>query len=161
MKRLFGLLIRLVLILSAALQHQDMDVFPGVWPLRNLIEEGRLAGPPHHGIGRGFKVGKEEIVGLMTALRRYSQRDLGAELTQWKADMERIVSALDGIPGVEAGVRFPQPGGRAVPNVHVTIDPAVMGNAKAVVRALQEGDPPIFCSNAGSMRGESFSCRRP
>ena len=34
------------------------------------IGAGVLAGPPHHGIGRGFKVGKEEIVGLLTALRR-------------------------------------------------------------------------------------------
>src|SRR5262249_22563350 len=47
------------LIFSAALQHQDMDVFPETWPLRKLVEQGTLAGPPHHGIGRGFKAGKE------------------------------------------------------------------------------------------------------
>ena len=46
------------LIFSAALQHQDMDVFSQSWPLREHIGQGRLAGPPHHGIGRGFKVGK-------------------------------------------------------------------------------------------------------
>ena len=30
------------LILSAALQHQDMDVFPETWPLKSLIEDGTV-----------------------------------------------------------------------------------------------------------------------
>jgi L-seryl-tRNA(Ser) seleniumtransferase/D-glucosaminate-6-phosphate ammonia-lyase len=81
----------------------------------------------------------------MAALRRYALRDLNAELTQWETDMESIVAAVDGIPGVESGVRFPQPNGRAVPNAHVRIQAAAAGmDANAVVRALQEGDPPIF-----------------
>ena len=72
-----------LLILAGALQHQDMDVFPETWSSRELIEEGRLPGPPHHGIGRGLKVGKEEIVGLIVALKRYLQRDLKEELEGW------------------------------------------------------------------------------
>lgn len=56
-----------------------MDVFPETWPLRSLIENGTVVGPPHHGIGRGFKVGKEEIVGLLTALELYQARDFTAE----------------------------------------------------------------------------------
>jgi D-glucosaminate-6-phosphate ammonia-lyase len=132
------------LILSAALQHQDMDVFPETWPHRRLIQEGVLAGPPHHGIGRGFKVGKEEIVGLITALRLYRQRDVRAELHQWSQDMATIASALEGVPGVSANVLFPQANGRPVPNVHVKIDPAVVKNdACAVVNKLQEGTPAI------------------
>jgi D-glucosaminate-6-phosphate ammonia-lyase len=133
------------LILSAALQHQDMDVFPETWPLRLLIEDGTLAGPPHHGIGRGFKVGKEEVIGLMAALRRYSARDFETELAQWKSDMAEIVSALDGVPGVHACVVFPQPTGRKTPQAHVNVDSTSAGiDANSMVRALQEGDPPIF-----------------
>jgi D-glucosaminate-6-phosphate ammonia-lyase len=132
------------LILSAALQHQDMDVFPETWPHRRLVQEGVLAGPPHHGIGRGFKVGKEEIAGLITALRLYRQRDILAELHQWSQDMAAIASALKGIPGVSANVVFPQANGRPVPNVHVRIDPAVAKiDACAVINKLQEGNPPI------------------
>ncbi|MEO8128296.1 MAG: aminotransferase class V-fold PLP-dependent enzyme [Bryobacteraceae bacterium] len=133
------------LIFSAALQHQDMDVFPRSWPLRKLIADGQLAGPPHHGIGRGFKVGKEEIAGLITALRLYASRDLESELAGWKADMDGIVSAVTGLPGVEAYVRFPQSNGRLSPHAVVSIDLTSAGmDANAVINALQDGEPRIF-----------------
>jgi len=132
------------LIQSAALQHQDMDNFPESWPLRSWIAEGRLAGPPHHGVGRGFKVGKEEIAGLMAALRRYSQRDFAAELRGWMADMQCIVDAASGRPGVRAELRFPQPNGREIPHAVLTVDAVAGVSAVDVVLALQEGTPPIF-----------------
>jgi D-glucosaminate-6-phosphate ammonia-lyase len=132
------------LILSAALQHQDMDVFPETWPYRRLLAEGTLAGPPHHGVGRGFKVGKEEIVGLITALKLYPLRNFEAELRQWMSQMESIASSLEGIPGVQAAVVFPQANGRPVPNVHIRIDPATTKiDACEVTNKLQEGNPPI------------------
>lgn len=133
------------LIQSAALQHQDMDVFPESWPLRQWIAEGRLAGPPHHGIGRGFKVGKEEIAGLLAALRRYAQRDTAAELRGWMADMQCIAEAASTLPGVRSELRFPQPGGRPVPHAVLTIDETVsQKSATDVVVALQEGNPSIY-----------------
>src|SRR5439155_5505345 len=51
------------LIAAAALQQLDMDVAPETWnPPPFLVPGDRLSGIPHHGIGRGFKAGKEEIV---------------------------------------------------------------------------------------------------
>ncbi len=133
------------LIFSAALQHQDMDVFSQSWPLREHIGQGRLAGPPHHGIGRGFKVGKEEIIGLLTALRNYSKRDFATELSTWKSDMELIVAGLEHIPGVYADLLFPQPGGRKIPHAVLLIDATVRGlSANQAIIALQDGDPSIF-----------------
>ena len=132
------------LILSAALQHQDMDVFPETWPARTLIRNGQLAGPPHHGIGRGFKVGKEEVVGLLTALQLYQKRDFEAERQAWLADIEQIVSALAGIPGVTAHVRYPQPDGRKVPHAVIQLEAAVTGtDAATVINTLQDGPQPI------------------
>ncbi len=132
------------LIFSAALQHQDMDVFPNSWPLRELIADGRLAGPPHHGIGRGFKVGKEEIIGLLTSLRRYQERDFEAELRIWMSDIESVVEGVKGIPGVEPSVRFPQPGGRLIPHAVISVDASITGiSANGAAIALQEGAPPI------------------
>ena len=132
------------LILSATLQHQDMDVFPETWPLRQLIADGVLAGPPHHGIGRGFKVGKEEIVGLLTALQLYAKRDLESERQGWMQDMETVVSEVREIPGVKACVVYPQPSGREVPHALLTIDPKLAAiDANAVIRALHKGDPSI------------------
>lgn len=143
------------LILSAALQHQDMDVFPETWPLRALIEDGTLAGPPHHGIGRGFKVGKEEIVGLLTALELYQSRDFAAERARWTADLECVIAAVREIPGVSARLQYPQPNGREVPSAIVKIDAPVAGvDAHAVINALQEGDPPICVFEKVADQGE-------
>lgn len=133
------------LIQSAALQHQDMDVFPESWPLRGWIAAGKLAGPPHHGIGRGFKVGKEEIAGLMAALARYAARDFASELNGWMNDMRTIADAASALAGVSAELRFPQPGGRPVPHAVLKIDGAVArASALQLILALQQGDPPIY-----------------
>jgi D-glucosaminate-6-phosphate ammonia-lyase len=132
------------LILSAMLQHQDMDVFPESWPLRQLISDGVLAGPPHHGIGRGFKVGKEEIAGLLAALQLYSQRNVEAERQLWINDMETVIFEISDLPGVTKRIVYPQSNGREVPHAWITVEPKLAGiDANAVIRALQEGDPPI------------------
>ena len=60
------------LIMSAILQQLDLDIAWEQWsPPPSLIDKDRLAGLPPHGIGRQCKVGKETIVGLLVALRRF------------------------------------------------------------------------------------------
>ena len=44
-----------------------------------MVDRAKLRGVPHHGIGRGFKAGKEEIVGLLTALERFVNADDAAD----------------------------------------------------------------------------------
>jgi len=142
------------LILSAALQHQDMDVFASTWPLKQLLADGTLAGPPHHGIGRGFKAGKEEIAGLVAALDLYGKRDFEAERRRWMAAMETITAAVSGAAGVTAEVQFPQPGGRTVPHAVLRVNRLAAGHsAVEVVNALQTGDPRIFVFEQGADRG--------
>jgi len=132
------------LILAAALQHQDMDVFPETWTYRHLMRDGVLQGPPHHGIGRGLKIGKEEIVGLIVALKLYLKRDSKLELADWMRQIEMIVHGLKKIPSLQAQVIFPQPSDQPVPVAQIVVDPAKTGTtAHSVVNALQEGEPMI------------------
>ena len=72
------------LIASVALQHQDMDVRPETWSWRPLLDSGHLAGVPHQGFGRSMKVGREEIVGLITALRRFAAGSDEEDLERWQ-----------------------------------------------------------------------------
>ena len=67
------------LVASALLQQLDMDVAPETWTPPRLVDRANLRGVPHHGIGRGFKAGKEEIVGLLTALDRFVKADDAAD----------------------------------------------------------------------------------
>jgi L-seryl-tRNA(Ser) seleniumtransferase len=132
------------LILSASLQQQDMDVFPETWPYRHLVSEGLIEGPPHHGLGRGFKAAKEEIVGLLTALQLYQERDLENELRTWSIRIQLIVKGLAGLDGVAATFVYPGGGGRPVPEAHIQVDSQVTGmTAWEIINELQNGNPII------------------
>src|SRR5262249_14629683 len=65
------------LLASAAMQMLDMDDHPELWsPPEELMPLAKHYGMPRHGLGRGFKVSKEEIVGLLVALDEFLERDL-------------------------------------------------------------------------------------
>ncbi|MEZ4571984.1 MAG: aminotransferase class V-fold PLP-dependent enzyme [Thermomicrobiales bacterium] len=104
------------LIASIALQHQDMDVEPETWTWRSrYLAENVLPGPPHHGLGRPMKVGKEEIAGLMTALDLYVARDHPAEWQGWHQMLVTLQEQLSGIPGVAVDIVVNQDVPESVP----------------------------------------------
>lgn len=82
------------LIRSAWVQMVDMDVRGGTWSLEEWVKEGWISRPPRHGIGRSMKVSKESMLGLMTALERYSKRDHAAEIAGWQEAMGKIYQGL-------------------------------------------------------------------
>lgn len=71
---------------------------------RDLVEAARLNASPNDNIGRGMKVGKEEIIGLIVALERFVKQDHVAEAERWAARARRVVEQLQGIPGLTAEV---------------------------------------------------------
>jgi len=126
------------LVGSALVQMMDMDVNPQTWAPPQPIDRGALNGIPHHGIGRGFKVGKEEIAGLLTALQRFVARDEIAAAAQLTQRLQKIAAVL--ATGsliktrlVPASAEFPIP----------LLELAVPGSAHAFSRMLQQGDPPV------------------
>jgi L-seryl-tRNA(Ser) seleniumtransferase len=148
-----GLLVgRRDLIESARLQMLDMDVYPEVWHAgREYLKSGRLPGPPHHGIGRACKVGKEQAVGLLVALEQYLAHDEAAELAAQAARVYRLAEALDGVRGLRCNLTRP-PGG--VPRAEVWIDSELLGmTAFDAIEALETGDPAVFVSQGLAPRG--------
>src|SRR5918995_3054523 len=83
------------LIMAAALQMLDLDVFYEQWqPPASFIDKARLKGLPQHGIGRACKVGKEEIVGLLTALQLFVEDHPGQRRARWLASMQELATGL-------------------------------------------------------------------
>lgn len=118
------------LVASALVQQLDMDVAPTRWAAPDIVDRTRLPSPPHHGIGRAFKVGKEEIVGLIVALERFIARDETANSASYVRRLERIAAALPGIAcRISAG---------PAPVLEIT---AMDG--PAVASRLSAGDPPV------------------
>ncbi len=69
---------------------------------RDLIEAAHMNASPNDNIGRGMKVGKEEVIGLIVALERFVKHDHQADQARWDDRAQRIVAQLQGIPGLTA-----------------------------------------------------------
>ncbi|MBI3974424.1 MAG: aminotransferase class V-fold PLP-dependent enzyme [Chloroflexi bacterium] len=109
----------------------------------DLIRAARLQSAPVQGIGRPMKVSKEEIVGLLTALEIWVQRDHDADLRDARRRIDLVVQALQDLPGVRAEHRFPDHIGRPYPTAFVHIDPATRRTGAQIVAAMREGDPSV------------------
>ncbi|MDE2840134.1 MAG: L-seryl-tRNA selenium transferase, partial [Chloroflexota bacterium] len=141
------------LIQSVALQHQDMDVMVETWTLREqLLGTGRLLGPPLQGIGRPMKVGKEEIAGLLAAVRKYVSRDHAAVRSEWLRRLDAIAADLSSTAGVSTEIVGRD--GKSYPTLRVSLDDSVHGvSAIDLVNRLFDDDPAIAVSQYGSQEG--------
>ena len=142
-----GLLIgRRDLVGAALVQQLDMDVVPETWSPPALIDRQALTGVPHHGIGRGFKAGKEEIVGLLVALERFASSDDRASNAALSARLAKVAASLDGaavccrlLPAEETG---------RVPVLELSV-----ADALGLSRRLLANDPPVHLSARHAARG--------
>ncbi|MEZ4662372.1 MAG: aminotransferase class V-fold PLP-dependent enzyme [Caldilineaceae bacterium] len=132
------------LIAAIAWQHLDMDAVQEVWTApRELLGVERMPFMPRQGIGRGYKAGKEEIVGLITALRLFVQRDHAAEKARCARQVQNIVDGLADVTHIHAEVMPPELG-RALPLARVRIDQQALGmSGNDFILALKTGEPSI------------------
>ena len=132
------------LIAAAALQHMDLDVMPELWrPPAQLIDKTKLPGAPQHGIGRPCKVGKEEIVGLLTALRLCVEEDPEKRRQRWLGMMEELVAQCGALPNAQMGVVADRKRAE-VPSVRLQIDEEkAVFSALELVEKLECGTPSI------------------
>jgi L-seryl-tRNA(Ser) seleniumtransferase len=139
------------LIAAAALQMLDQDTRPELWlPPADFIDRRKLPGAPQHGIGRVCKVGKEEIVGLLTALRLFIAEDPAARRERWQRLMRGLATALDGLPNCRVAL-VPDSGHDDMPLVDLTLDRRASNrSALELARELQTGSPAIYV-NAGRL----------
>jgi L-seryl-tRNA(Ser) seleniumtransferase len=141
------------LIGAAALQILDMDDHPELWdPPPLLIEKQKLAGPPRHGIGRGFKVSKEEIVGLLTALRLFTQGTYDRQVAECRPRLDRIAGALKGLPAT--CFIWDQGDGETFPLLEIHVQEQRPGRtAFEVCRRLRRGTPPVYVGHGRLPQG--------
>ena len=129
------------LIASALLQNLDMDLFLSQWhPPASIFGNQSLPGLPHHGIGRSAKVAKEQIVGLLTALRRFAARDTTGQREIYADRLRQIAAAIEGCSRSTACIEDSY----ADTNPRLAIklsEPSTV--AIDVVLALQTGTPSI------------------
>jgi L-seryl-tRNA(Ser) seleniumtransferase len=142
---------RRYLVMAAALQNLDLDVFYELWaPPAHFIDKTRLKGLPQHGIGRGCKVGKVEFVGLLTALRRFADEDGAARRARWRGLMQELAEGLGDL--AHAGISLLDEGD--VPLVALDLDERAAGmSALELMKRLEHGVPAVFADPAELDRG--------
>jgi D-glucosaminate-6-phosphate ammonia-lyase len=106
---------------------------------------------PHHGFGRGFKVGREEIMGMLTAVEMWMKRDHAAEQRRWTSWLEHIAARVADVPGVSTEILQPQGLSNRTPSLRVQWDTARIAlTGDQVETLLWDGEPRIAVSGAGS-----------
>jgi D-glucosaminate-6-phosphate ammonia-lyase len=111
---------------------------------KDLIAAARAnAAPNGNSIGRGMKVNKEEMLGMLAALERYLKLDHAALDREFQRRAQAILNSIAGLPGITAAITVPEVANH-VPHVAVKIDQAAAGiTGQEVSRKLREGTPSI------------------
>jgi D-glucosaminate-6-phosphate ammonia-lyase len=114
---------------------------------KDLIEAARLNAPPNgNTVGRGMKVNKEEMLGMLMALERFVKMDHALEGREFERRAELIRSTAAAVPGVKAEVFVP-PVSNHVPHIRISWEGGDEAAAAAVVKAMKDGEPSIAIRN--------------
>lgn len=132
------------LISASLLQQLDFDYEYEDWnPPAELIDKGKFSGVPRHGIGRSCKVGKEQIVGLLTALKLFVKEGNSGRYDRLMAVSRRLLTELAEVASLSARI-VSDPEETGMPVVEVTLDEAgARMKAIELTRRLRAGSPSI------------------
>jgi uncharacterized pyridoxal phosphate-dependent enzyme len=111
---------------------------------KDLIEAALMNSSPREGaVCRPMKVGKEEMIGCLTALETWLSLDEKKLYRVWNDRVDSIRKLVETVPGVETKIYIPDDGNR-YPTLKLSWDQKAWGFTIAdCVRALREGDPVI------------------
>jgi L-seryl-tRNA(Ser) seleniumtransferase len=142
------------LVQSAALQMFPTGVDESTWePPEQLIDSDALPGMPRHGIGRGMKVGKEEIVGFVTALQLFLDEDDDEIMHQWYTRAKHMAGGLADVDAFDVTLTNTDDPA-TVSTVIVSVDAERSGpSALELVRTLREENPQVFVGEGHVDRG--------
>ena len=116
----------------------------------DLIEAASANASPRQFIGRGMKVAKEEIVGLLIALQLFLEEDEEAETWRYREMCQQVVDALVEFPGLRVTIEHDDHS-YLIPTALMTYTREWNGPSRdQVYSAMADGDPPIFLHNLGA-----------
>jgi uncharacterized pyridoxal phosphate-dependent enzyme len=111
---------------------------------KELIEAALLNSSPREGaVCRPMKVGKEEVIGCLTALETWLTLDEKKLYSEWNGRVDRIRKLVETVPGVKTDTYIPDDGNR-YPTLKISWDQqAWRFSITDCVQELRAGDPVI------------------
>lgn len=138
----------------------DLAVFNGGKDLRGPQSSGLIVGSlsligilleegfPTHGYGRMFKVGREEMVGLYSALKQFLAADHGARKREAEEQVALAQNMLGGHPLYDPLRSYPNEAGQPIPRVHVRLKGGAVSSGQ-ILEFLAAGSPPVIAADSG------------
>lgn len=130
---------------------------------KDLIEAAKLNHSPNADtIGRGMKVNKEEMFGMLVALEIYLSKDHEQEWQEWIDRTKRIAAAVEAMPTVK-GETYINPGpANHFPGLRIRWDQSrIKITPPEVVELLRNGDPSIEIAGNEEMLNISVVMMEP
>jgi L-seryl-tRNA(Ser) seleniumtransferase len=119
---------------------------------KDLIDAALKNYNPNEGaICRAMKVGKEEIIGMLTAIETWKHLDLASLTREWNSRVQRIAKLVETVPGVSTKIYIPDDG-NSYPTLKVNWD------EKAFKLTVEECDAQL---RAGEPRIEVLTNNNP
>jgi L-seryl-tRNA(Ser) seleniumtransferase len=111
---------------------------------KDLIEAARKNDFPYaNTVGRGMKVGKEEIIGMVAAVDWFLRQDEQAMQGEFQKRAERIAMHLQGLPTLQTQIFVPAVANH-VPHLLITYDQKqIKITGTGVMEKLRQGSPRI------------------
>lgn len=111
---------------------------------KDLIEAAKKNNSPNSNtVGRGMKVAKEEIVGLVAAVDWFLKQDENAMEAEYRGRADRIAKELSTIPSLQSQVFIPEVANH-VPHLLITYDQnRVKITGAEVMHKMRSGKPRI------------------
>jgi L-seryl-tRNA(Ser) seleniumtransferase len=144
----------------------DLVSFSGGKGIRGPQNAGLLLGKKHltdlaaannnpnsDAVGRGMKVAKEQIVGMVAAVDWLLEQSDEKDQAEYMRRVDTITGAVKDVPSMKASVNIPEVANH-VPHLMLTYDPAVVGiSPKQVQERLRQQQPSIELNPATGTSG--------
>lgn len=116
---------------------------------RWIVDRCRAHASPYQEIGRGMKVGKEELLGLLAAVEWTLEQDEAALLAGYEQIVDRWIVGLQNLPGVEVKRGYPSEAGQPHSRAVVRLSTTSGWTRDELISALWDGEPRIAVGTVG------------
>src|ERR1700753_3556516 len=125
---------------------------------KDLVAAAFWNAAPHHNWGRALKVGKEEAMGMLAAVRQWYKRDHDAEQKQWLEGDQHIANAGEDISSVTTEIKMPDADlSNRAPTLSIKWDAAKVGiTGTELVEKLDKGTPRILVEGGHGTRPDKM-----
>jgi uncharacterized pyridoxal phosphate-dependent enzyme len=125
---------------------------------KDLCRAAYFQAAPHHNYGRAYKCSKEEVMGLLAAVRQWYKRDHEAEQKEWLTWLQRIESRVKSLPSVTTEYLQPEDLSNKAPRLRIQWDATQLKiTGTELVARLDAGTPRILVDGGSGVRPHTMA----